>query len=78
MDGQVSMSWTEIAASAYRAFVASIEGPSPTSAWEQLAPQCQIAWEAAVRQAADCFNNGESATAREQDWVGWLPGDEET
>jgi len=72
------MAYREIAASAYRAYAASTGNKNyrdePMPDFESLPRKIQIAWEAAVRQAGNCFSlaMGEAAPD-ESGWATWLP-----
>ena len=69
--------WTEIAASAYRAYAASTENGNfrgePMLAFGELPESIQTAWEAAVRQAGAILHGGANVMcdAAEQSWTGW-------
>lgn len=69
--------WSEIAASAYRAYAAStgnrnFRGES-MPAFSDLPEPIRIAWEAAVRQVGDIFENPKMAFQNEQSWAGYTP-----
>lgn len=69
------MAWSEIAASAYRAYAASTGNKNyqglPMPAFDNLPVAIQTAWEAAVRQVDVCLRSGEAAASYEQNWAGW-------
>lgn len=69
------MAWSEIAASAYRAYAASTGNKNfvgaEMPAWDALPRKIQVAWEVAVRQAGSCA--GQHAAPDESRWKGWEP-----
>lgn len=75
---QAGMAWSDIAASAYRAYAASTGNKNfrgdPMPAFNDLPQPIKTAWEASVRQVGNCLNssfpNPEDA---EQGWNGWTP-----
>lgn len=67
------MAWSDIAASAYRAYAASM-GTTMMPQWEHLPKITHIAWEAAVRQAGECIGLlGNTRPPDEQRFQGWVP-----
>ena len=69
--------WTEIAASAYRAYAASTGNKNfrgePMPAFQDLPEPIRTAWQAAVRQVGDIFECSRTAFENEQAWAGWVP-----
>ncbi len=66
--------WSDVAASAYRAYVANRgEGLPPWDQWDQLPPANRTAWEAAVRQVGEILGGGSFGLDTEQKWAGWVP-----
>ncbi len=69
--------WTEVAASAYRAYAASTGNKNfrgePMPAFQDLPEPIRIAWLAAVRQVGDIFECSLTAFENEQAWAGWVP-----
>lgn len=68
--------WRDVAASAYRAYAASLgRAPAyePLPAWDELAPEIRTAVEAAVRQAGNVLSGGSYGLDTEQAWQGWEP-----
>lgn len=75
---EAGMAWSEIAASAYRAYAASTGNKNfrgdPMPEFDALPAAIKVAWEAAVRQAASCRHYGAGqAVPDEGRWKGWLP-----
>lgn len=75
---QPGMAWSDIAASAYRAYAASTGGKNyrgePMPAWDELPQAIQVAWEAAARQVETClWVRSAAPDLREGRWAGWLP-----
>jgi hypothetical protein len=72
---EAGMSYRDIAASAYRAYAASTGNKNyqgnPMPAFDDLPQPIQTAWEAAIRQAENCFLNKHPGD--EQTWQGWVP-----
>lgn len=78
MEATAGMAWSDIAASAYRAYAASTGNKNfrgePMPAFSDLPQPIKTAWEAAVRQAGICLDSTMGdPTAREQYWNGWTP-----
>lgn len=78
MQAQGGMAWSDVAASAYRAYAASTGNKNyqglPMPAFEDLPQPIRTAWEAAVRQTGICLDNSQGdPTAQEQMWIGWTP-----
>lgn len=72
------MPWSDIAASAYRAYAASTGNKNfrgePMPAFPDLPPSIRVAWEAAVRQAGACWQLSPRDKAPDESrWTGWLP-----
>ena len=72
------LSWSEIAASAYRAYAASTGNKNfrgdPMPSFEELPQPIKTAWEAAARQVGICFDFKETDPRTvEQSWAGWTP-----
>lgn len=69
------VSWRDIAASAYRAYMASSENKNYMGVtlppWNYLPASQQTAWEAAVRQAVDVAQGGSYGLDIETKWYGW-------
>jgi hypothetical protein len=69
------MAWSDIAASAYRAYAASTGNKNfrgePMPDFSALPQSIRTAWEAAVRQAGYCIDSGNPTD--ESRWAGWLP-----
>ena len=70
--------WSDIAASAYRAYAASTGNKDfrgePMPAFEDLPRPIQVAWEAASRHVGDCLFSSDPITEEsEQRWNGWEP-----
>lgn len=76
-DAYAGMPWSEIAASAYRAYAASTGNKNfrgePMPDFENLPEPIRIAWQAAVRQTGRCMERGEHALNAEGSWAGWKP-----
>lgn len=79
---QARLSWSEIAASAYRAYVASHEGQidmvGVLPGWDNLSRPVQVAWEAAARQVEKCLMYNEDRRLKafgldEEQWREWKP-----
>ena len=70
-----SHSYTEIAESAYKSYIASIQGQNfnndTMAAWGELPPFIQTAWEAAARQVANIAIDPFEPIPDEQTWNGW-------
>jgi hypothetical protein len=69
--------WTEVAASAYRAYAASTGNKNfrgdPMPGFDDLPLPIKTAWEAAVRQARDLMETPHDEDAPgEQRWQGWV------
>jgi hypothetical protein len=71
------MSWSNVAASAYRAYAASTGNKNfrgePMPEFSQLPQAIKVAWEAAVRQVGDCLRSKVTQAPDESHWAGWLP-----
>ncbi len=79
--------WTDLAASAYRAYAASTGNKNyrgePMPAFEDLPRPIQIAWEAAARHLGNLFHGGDPLLSMEawqatwpemeERWKGWIP-----
>lgn len=69
------MAWRDIAASAYRAYAASTGNKNyrgePMPDFADLPDAIKTAWQAAVRQANECYLQGDDAKELEQSWAGW-------
>jgi hypothetical protein len=71
--------WAEVAASAYRAYAASVGNKNfrgdPMPPFGELPRTIQVAWECAVRQAGDCISARQSCQPPpgERRWSGWWP-----
>lgn len=68
--------WTDMAASAYRAYAASTGNKNfrgePMPAFEDLPAPIQTAWEAAVRHVGNAIENPRALNAqKEQSWQHW-------
>ncbi len=77
---EVGMAWSDIAASAYRAYAVSTANKNfrgdPMPVFDDLPQPIKTAWEAAVRQAdvASAYTEDPSGLkASEQRWSGWTP-----
>lgn len=75
---EAGMPWSEIAASAYRAYAASTGNKNfrgdPMPGYDELPQPIRVAWEAAVRQAVACTNcRSGDRPPDENRWAGWLP-----
>lgn len=68
--------WSDIAASAYRAYAASTGNKNyrgePMPAFEALPTAIQTAWQAAVRQAGRVSCGEPCELGAEQHWAGWV------
>ncbi len=76
------MPWSDIAASAYRAYAASTGNKNfrgdPMPAFADLPRHIQVAWEASVRQVGLCLDDGHrwlgaGPPGGEESWAGWTP-----
>jgi hypothetical protein len=71
---QAGMAWTDIAASAYRAYAVSTGNKNyqgnPMPTWDELPQAIRTAWESAARQVGDCINGYQGDESR---WLGWVP-----
>lgn len=74
------MAYTDIAASAYRAYAASTGNKNyrgePMPEFESLPQAIQTAWEAAIRQVEICLRPNYGVIDEhkdEQRWAGWIP-----
>lgn len=72
------MPWSEIAASAYRAYAASTGNKNfrgePMPTFDALPQPIRTAWEAAVRQADRCRDVLARGSAPDESrWAGWVP-----
>lgn len=69
------MAWSDIAASAYKAYAASTGNKNyqglPMPAFEDLPVAIRTAWEAAARQVGECVLY--NFPGHEQRWEGWVP-----
>lgn len=71
--------WSDIAASAYRAYAASTGNKNfrgePMPAFDALPEPIRVAWEAAVRHVGNCLNRNplRDGLPDEQRWAGWTP-----
>jgi hypothetical protein len=67
--------WSDVAASAYRAYAASTGNKNfrgePMPAFDDLPVSIRSAWQAAVRQAGDVLQGGSYGLDTEQRWAGW-------
>lgn len=74
---QAGKAWSDIAASAYKAYAASTGGKNfqgnPMPVWHDLPAPIRVAWEAAARQVGECVNNHDMKIPDESHWSGWLP-----
>lgn len=79
---QSGMAWSDIAASAYRAYAASTGNKNfrgdPMPEFSCLPRAIQVAWEAAARQVGYCshqppFLYDQPMNLNESRWAGWLP-----
>lgn len=75
---QAGMPWSEIAESAYRAFMSNMRGTHGDAVfivdWYDLPTPVQFAWEAAVRQADRCRGVPLGGKAPPEDaWETWKP-----
>jgi hypothetical protein len=77
MDASPGMAYRDIAASAYSAYAESTGhknfAGNPMPRWDALPQRIQTAWEAAIRQAEQCFISPETAPGTEVRWAGWVP-----
>jgi hypothetical protein len=76
--GTPGMAWSDIAASAYRAYAASTGNKNfrgdPMPEFDALPQAIKTAWEAAVRQAGYCLTyRPTEKPLDEKRWAGWLP-----
>ncbi|BDI33427.1 hypothetical protein CCAX7_54780 [Capsulimonas corticalis] len=80
---QAGFAWTDMAASAYRAYAASTGNKNfrgePMPAFDDLPVAIQTAWEAAVRHVGNAIENPRALNStKEQSWQHWVrPQDKE-
>jgi hypothetical protein len=78
-DAGAGLSWVDIAGYAYRAYAANTGNKNfrgeEMPAFEDLPQPIRVAWEAAVRQTADCLGNINHPflVPGVDRWAGWLP-----
>lgn len=74
---EAGMPYEDIAASAYRAYANSTGNKNfrgePMPEFNDLPQPIRVAWEAAIRQAENCFQNPRTAVECEANYAGWLP-----
>jgi len=76
-EDQAGNAWSDIAASAYRAYAASTGNKNfrgePMPEFADLPQPIKTAWQAAVRHAVDCARCPAGEFPDEQQWAGWTP-----
>jgi hypothetical protein len=77
MSERAGPAWTDIAASAYKAYAASTNNKNfrgeEMPAFEDLPIPIRTAWQAAVRQVDQVLQNPELALGAEIVWTNWVP-----
>lgn len=85
---EAGRAWRDIAEHAYRAYATVMRNPLPITDlsvaaecavasqgvpdWQDLSLSARVAWEAAIRHAANCSSRS-MELPHESMWIGWMP-----
>lgn len=77
MEAEAGNAWSDIAASAYKAYAASTGNKNfrgdPMPEFSDLPIAIKIAWEVACRHVGECLNSPVGKLPDPQKWVGFIP-----